>query len=185
MNWPNFDGAKAINQAVGGLYTLVGVFAGGYLAFWLGVRQLRKSRAIDRRLEWHEKLHADLSRLQDALRDLATAARMPPPFKQSYTKTAMDQARESGRALEKLLRSADLYGTPSERDSGTQLSLKTILAQSQTLGRDLRTPIETASPEELDKLADELESHRLELVARIRAEIGLVPRPGSRSAFRA
>ena len=175
MTWPQFDGPKAINQAVSALYTLVGVFAGGLLAFRLGVRQLREERALDRRVEWTEQLLAALAEYKATMDQLVPAyeAATTNRGKLDTVAALMGRAQQQGRELQRLLARAELYGTAEERASAQTLSVHEIAANVAFAGLIISEEAEQQGLKQLRETLSALEPHRRELVSRLRGELGL------------
>jgi hypothetical protein len=174
MVWPQFDGATAINQFVEALYTLAGVAAGGGLAFWLGARQLRKERALDRRVVWTEELLGALAEYK------ATMDLLVPAYEEAIKTgkpervvTLVGSAQEQGRALRRLLARAEFYGTAEERASAETLAVHEIAANSAFYGILISEEAEQQGLKQLRETLSALEPHRRDLVKRLRAELGL------------
>lgn len=182
MNWPNFDLAEAINQAVSALATVLGVLLGGWLAFRLGVRQLRSERALDRRLEWQEKLHSAAFEYLSMLRVLIGEYEKAPNADenaQRFRSHVLTETTRLGRVLQESIRRTDLYGTAEEREHSARLfklQLDTYIA-SWTASTSAAAAVDSGVVASLKELQDSLEAERRHLARRIRLELNLADLP--------
>ena len=176
MTWPDFDLGEAINQTISAFVTVTGVFVGGWLAFSLGVRQLRRERAIDRRIDSQEKLLAATEEYRILLRLLISEYATLDSVDESQSRMrylTFREATDKGREVGRLLSRADLYSTAEERAERGNLLVAQLQAYivSSTLSAD-----SSSTPERLKTLEDVtlvLEKQEHLLKHRLRHELAL------------
>jgi hypothetical protein len=174
MVWPTFDASIAVNQALGALYTLAGTFIGGYLAFRLGWRQLRNARAIDRRLEWSEKLVETAKEYRTSVGlAIMLCEDEDAESRVDFIGQVLEAAHTSGQALQALLSRADIYGTLQEQFATQRLTLSLMRAGIITGAHSLKELPSAEDRALLRSTMVALDEHRPVLVARARAEMGL------------
>lgn len=176
MQWPEFSLAEAINQAISASATIVGVFVGGWLAFRLGIRQLRQERAIDRRVESQEALLAaieDYGILLSVLissfategADAENDARM-----REYT---LRETTDKGREVARLLSRADLYGAEDERAERRPLRIAQLEAYMASWTVFSDSSVKAAELVKLRAAAEVLKEQERLLTKRLRLELAL------------
>jgi hypothetical protein len=175
--WPSLDAGLAINQAVAALYTLAGTFVGGYFAFRLGLRQLLHGRAIDRRLEWSERLGDAANEYIGTVGLVVTLCEEEDPsFIVDYAdliRRTLAEAHAQGRLLDTLLGRAELYGTREERIATHSMMGQVAVASVVTAGHFAKTMPTTEDVTTLKAALAALRDYRPAIVARVREEIGL------------
>lgn len=178
MSWPHFDPVEAINQAISATLTLLGVFVGGWLTFRLGVSQLRRERAIDRRLEWHEGLLAALDDYRNMLGIFIEQHEKPSiDPKADLRSQVLTEVTRMGREVQKYLRRAELYGTPAERDDAgkvlrIQLNLYMATWHCSGIGKGSAQSLATVKA-----LVVSLDEVQVTLTSRLRYELALPSLP--------
>jgi hypothetical protein len=176
MSQPRFDAVVAINQAVSAAYTLAAAFIGGYFAFRLGLRQLRNARALDRRLDWSEKLHDAITEYAAMLGALVREYEKPYTQKDHDLRVAgLAAIFDQGTEVLTLFERSQLYGVDSERPGADAFFVGLTGAHFAIMGL---SPTEAAPTELLELLKATqagLERHRGELAARVRRELHLRP----------
>jgi hypothetical protein len=175
MVLPSFDLGEAINQAIAATATVLGVLGGGLLAFKLGLRQLRQERAIDRRLDWHEKLLSALDDYRGVLRVLVGQYENPPDEKSDLREYALGEATKRGRDVQTLLRRAELYGDASEQAHSTRLFKTQLDLYIATWSFSANPKEQAHRVPEMKRLLELLDDAQSELVSRIRGELGMAP----------
>lgn len=117
MVWPAFDLGETINQTISATVTVVGVVVGGWIAFRVGIRQLRSERAIDRRIESLEKLLAAVGEYRGLLQFLISKSeeRAEVNSERSVLDYRIREATDLGREVGRLARHAEPYATSDER----------------------------------------------------------------------
>jgi hypothetical protein len=174
MQPPAFDPAEALNQAISATATLVGVLVGGWLAFRLGVKQLRQERALDRRLDWQEKLLTAIDDYQTVLAVLLAQYEKPSSDPAHDLRNyALGESTRLGRELQSLLRRAELYGTMDERAYASHLFKTQLDLYIATWSYSTNPLTEGHRLLEIGKLIVALNESKTELVSRIRQELAM------------
>jgi hypothetical protein len=126
MHWPHFDAAEALNQVIGGVVTIASVVLGARIAFTHGLRHLRHERALDRRLDWYEKLLAALDEYRSILRVLVSieGERLGGTATEIRSRDhVLRETTASGRRFANCASLVNLYGTAQEQEQARALQL--------------------------------------------------------------
>ena len=176
---PRFDPVLAINQFVQALFTLGAATSGGYFAFRLALRNVRNAKAIDRRLEWGEKLHDALAGFQSSIGALIGFVKLEEIYPQLrgddrlVVGKLVEETRAAGGNVVALLKRAELYWPSAERETIEEIAhmvetltvLMVVFRKDEQLEADALRRIETVLPH--------IEDSRLRFVSQIRRELGL------------
>lgn len=176
----SFSLPEAINQTISAVTTLIGVYFGGRLALRYGIQQIRRQKALERRIESQERILTALAEYQIALRVFISETSRPIDGTQKqvdFRAATLRHATEKGRELRALLPSAELYCTENERakiDSVSRAQFEAYIG-SWTVAM----PGETGggSIGNLPKVVDDLESLEEHFRTLVRAELLLPPLP--------
>ena len=163
------------NQAISAIATVLSVLLGGWLAFRSGVRQLRHERAIDRRLEWQEKLQAAVYEYSTSLRVLISEFEKPftGDDRIRFRDHILRETTQRGRDVQALLGRVDLYGTLTEREDSSRIFKLQIAAYIASWTFATKPGGDEAALTELKRVANSLAEEQKRVAVRIRQELAL------------
>jgi hypothetical protein len=171
----------AANQLAQAAYTFVAALAGGYIAFRLALKNLRNARAIDRRLDWSERLHDALTEYEGVLGAfLRITDGTDESEENAVARHTREEASETGSRVTALLARADLYGAPDEVEATRNLYVRVMHVQLYMWRPDFGDALRGRAV--VEEFVNNLPSLKRQLVARVRRELSLAPLPAGRKA---